>query len=115
MKIGQGDVIDAALIGATVVGAASTLIHTVTEMALMRNRPPLVSHITRSVDRAIRIDLREQFGGVRYGKNYRPSYALVKNGDKHLIVKINDVGPLAPGRVIDLNERSMRYFNRLCR
>jgi len=55
--------------------------------------------------------LREQFGGVRYGKNYRPSYALVESGDKQLIVKINDVGPLAPGRVIDLNERSMRYFD----
>ena len=27
------------------------------------------------------------------------------------IVKINDVGPLAPGRVIDLNERAMRFFD----
>ncbi len=60
---------------------------------------------------AIRIDLREQFGGVRYGKNYQPAFALVEHGDKCVIVKINDVGPLAPGRVIDLNERSMRYFD----
>jgi rare lipoprotein A (peptidoglycan hydrolase) len=28
-----------------------------------------------------------------------------------LIVKINDVGPLKSGRVLDLNERSMRYFD----
>ena len=30
---------------------------------------------------------------------------------KQLIVKINDVGPLRPGRVLDLNERSMRHFD----
>ena len=60
---------------------------------------------------AIWIDLREQFGGVRYGKNYRPTFALVESGKKGVIVKINDVGPLKPGRVIDLNERSMRYFD----
>ena len=60
---------------------------------------------------AIRIDLREQFRGVRYGKNYQPAFALVESGEKKVIVKINDVGPLKPGRVIDLNERSMRYFD----
>jgi peptidoglycan lytic transglycosylase len=58
---------------------------------------------------AIQLDLREQFGGVRYGRNYRPTYALVECAGKRAIVKINDVGPLKPGRVIDLNERSMRY------
>ena len=31
--------------------------------------------------------------------------------DSKVIVKVNDVGPLKPGRVIDLNERSMRYFD----
>jgi rare lipoprotein A len=60
---------------------------------------------------AIRVDLREQFGGVRYGKNYRPTFALVELGEKCVIVKINDVGLLGPGRVIDLNERSMFYFD----
>jgi rare lipoprotein A len=60
---------------------------------------------------AIRIDLRKKFGGVRYGKNYRPTYALVACDDKHVIVKINDVGRLKRGRVIDLNKRSMRYCN----
>jgi peptidoglycan lytic transglycosylase len=60
---------------------------------------------------AIQTDLREQFGGVRYGKLYRPTYALIESDDKQLIVKINDVGPLRPDRVIDLNERSMHYFD----
>ena len=36
---------------------------------------------------------------------------LVESGGKQVIVKINDVGPLRPGRVIDLNEQSMRYFD----
>ena len=60
---------------------------------------------------AIQIDLRERFAGVRYGQNYQPVYALVESGDKKMIVKINDVGPLKPGRVIDLNEQCMRYFD----
>lgn len=60
---------------------------------------------------AIQIDLREAFGGVRYGRNYRPTFALVECGAKRAIVKINDVGPLAPGRIIDLNTRTMRYFD----
>lgn len=60
---------------------------------------------------AIQIDRRHDFGGVRYGRLYRPTFALVERGDKRAIVRINDVGPLRPGRVIDLNERSMRYFD----
>lgn len=60
---------------------------------------------------AIQLRLRGRFGGVRYGTSYRPAYALVESDDKRLIVKINDVGPLAPGRVIDLNERAMRFFD----
>ena len=60
---------------------------------------------------AIRADLRDQFGGVRYGKNYRPSYVLLEVDGKRAIVKINDVGPLAFGRIIDLNKRTMRYFD----
>jgi rare lipoprotein A len=60
---------------------------------------------------AIQTGLRKQFGGVRYGKLYQPTYALVASGEKRLIVKINDVGPLKAGRVLDLNERSMRYFD----
>lgn len=60
---------------------------------------------------AIQAGLRNQFGGVRYGKLYQPTYALIASGEKRLIVKINDVGPLKSGRVLDLNERSMRYFD----
>lgn len=60
---------------------------------------------------AIQTGLRGRFGGVRYGTSYRPAYAMVESDDKRLIVKINDVGPLAPGRVIDLNERAMRFFD----
>jgi rare lipoprotein A len=60
---------------------------------------------------AIQLRLRGRFAGVRYGTSYRPAYALIESDDKRLIVKINDVGPLAPGRVIDLNERAMRFFD----
>jgi peptidoglycan lytic transglycosylase len=60
---------------------------------------------------AVQTDLREQFGGVRYGRLYQPTFALVESGEKQVIVRINDVGRLRPGRVLDLNERSMRYFD----
>lgn len=39
------------------------------------------------------------------------SFTHAGSGEKRLIVKINDVGPLKSGRVLDLNERSMRYFD----
>jgi rare lipoprotein A len=57
---------------------------------------------------AIQTGLREKFGGVHGGK---ARYALVEGVNKKVIVKINDVGPLEPGRVIDLNERTMRFFD----
>ena len=60
---------------------------------------------------AVRTDLRAQFGGVRFGKNYRPAFALVTSGDKQIIVRINDIGPLRRGRIIDLNLRAMRHFD----
>src|SRR5215216_1632578 len=58
---------------------------------------------------AIKTSLRQKFGGVRYGA--KPKYALVEAVGKKVIVKINDVGPLTPGRIIDLNERTMRHFD----
>jgi rare lipoprotein A len=58
---------------------------------------------------AIKTNLRKEFGGVRYGA--RPKYALIEGAGKKAIIKINDVGPLTPGRVIDFNERTMRYFD----
>ena len=60
---------------------------------------------------AIQIDLRGRFNGVRYRMRYEPTYALVEAGGKSVIVRINDVGPLRPGRVIDLNARTMRFFD----
>ncbi|MGX1167392.1 septal ring lytic transglycosylase RlpA family protein [Bradyrhizobium sp. DASA03005] len=58
---------------------------------------------------AIKTSLRRKFGGVEFGA--RPKYALVEAVGKKVIVKINDVGPLRPGRIIDLNERAMRHFD----
>lgn len=58
---------------------------------------------------AIQIKLRGKFGGVRGGT--KPKYALVDGAGKKVIVKINDVGPLEPGRVIDFNRQTMRYFD----
>lgn len=58
---------------------------------------------------AIKTSLRRKFGGVQFGA--RPRYALIEAVGKKVIVKINDVGPLRPGRIIDLNERTMRHFD----
>ena len=58
---------------------------------------------------AVKTSLRHAFGGVRYGA--RPKYALIECAGKKAIIKINDVGPLTPGRIIDFNERTMRYFD----
>jgi rare lipoprotein A len=58
---------------------------------------------------AIKIGLRHKFGGVRHGAS--PKYALVEAAGKKAIVRINDVGPLTPGRIIDFNERTMRHFD----
>ena len=60
---------------------------------------------------AIQTKLRRFFGGVFSGKAYRPRFALVETTDQRAVVKINDVGPLKPGRIIDLNEQAMRYFD----
>lgn len=59
---------------------------------------------------AIQIGLRDQFGGVSGASG--PGYAIVENLDngRKIVVKINDVGPLAPGRVIDLSEASSKYL-----
>lgn len=60
---------------------------------------------------AIKVNLRDNFGGVHYGKEYEPAFAFVEADGKRAIVKINGVGPLMPGRVIDFNEQTMRYFD----
>jgi rare lipoprotein A len=58
---------------------------------------------------AIKTNLRKKFGGVQYGG--RPKYALVEGAGRKAIIKINDVGPLTPGRIIDFDEQTMRYFD----
>jgi peptidoglycan lytic transglycosylase len=60
---------------------------------------------------AIQTRFRQTFGGIRFGKEYRPAYALVEAAGKKAIIKINDVGPLRPGRVIDLSKKTMAYFD----
>jgi rare lipoprotein A len=60
---------------------------------------------------AIQTALRGLFKGIKFGKAYRPAFALVEGNKRSAVVRINDVGPLKPGRIIDLNERAMRYFD----
>ena len=60
---------------------------------------------------AIQIKLRGKFAGVRYGRLYTSTFALVELNGKRAIVKINDVGPLRPGRVIDFSQQAMHYFD----
>ena len=42
------------------------------------------------------------------GKAYRPRFALVETVNKRVVVKINDVGPLKPGRIIDQGHSACR-------
>ncbi|MBO0759251.1 MAG: hypothetical protein J2P54_25710 [Bradyrhizobiaceae bacterium] len=58
---------------------------------------------------AIQTGLRGKFGGVHHGT--KAAYALVESGGKRAVLKINDVGPLKPGRIIDFNRQAMRYFD----
>ncbi len=60
---------------------------------------------------AIQTRFRNTFGGIRSGIQYQPAYALVEAIGKKVILKINDVGPLEPGRVIDLSKKAMAYFD----
>jgi rare lipoprotein A len=103
---------EAALTRATIVGVASTYNpfregKIEGDVQTASGEPYDVSAWTA----AIQMDLRNQFGGVRFGRLYQPAYALVESGNKQVIVKVNDVGRLRPGRVLDLNERTMRYFD----
>jgi rare lipoprotein A len=98
--------------GATVVGAASMynpFEHDITAGGIETASGELYDPTAWTA--AIHTGLRENFGGVRYGSEYGPTYALVETADKHVIVKINDVGPLRPGRVIDFSEQTMRFFD----
>ena len=101
---------DRAAVGAAIVGVAS--MYNPFRPGYREGGPATASgerYEASAWTAAIQTNLRKVFGGVRYGKS--PSYALVEGMNKKVIVKINDVGPLTPGRVIDFNERTMRHFD----
>jgi rare lipoprotein A len=111
---GIGAVIARALsAGATVTGVASTYnpFRADDSTAGGKETASGERYDPRAWTAAIQTDLRNLFGGVHYGKDYVPCYALVAADDKQAIIKINDVGPLEPGRVIDLNEQTMHFFD----
>lgn len=64
----------------------------------------------KAYEAALQTDLAAKYQ-MGHGKYPQNGFALVEQGDKKLIVKINDNGPLVPGRIIDLNEASMRYLS----
>ena len=114
LAVGEKTLIEkyAALMGTAIVGAASMYnpYRDASDPKEMQTASGELYNPNRWTA-AIKIDLRERFRGVRYGKDYEPAFALVESGAREAIVRINDVGPLKPGRVIDLNERCMRYFD----
>ena len=96
--------------GATIVGAAS--MYNPLEPGYREGGPHTASGERYDLfawAAAIQTRLRGMFGGVRHGA--KPKYALVEGNGKKAIVKINDVGPLVPGRIIDFNKQTMRYFD----
>ncbi len=106
----SGGARDVATVGATVVGAAS--MYNPFKPGYREGGPQTASGERYSAfawAAAIQTSLRRLFGGVHAG--VKPKNALVECNGKKVIVKINDVGPLAPGRIIDFNEQTMRYFD----
>jgi len=59
---------------------------------------------------AAQLAIRDRFGGIKFGSLYRAAFAVAEYGGKKLILKINDVGPLRPGRKFDLSRAAMEYF-----
>jgi hypothetical protein len=62
---------------------------------------------------AAQLEIRDKFGGIRFGKNYRPAYAVAEYEGKKTILKFNDVGTLRPGRKFDLSRAAMVFFGGL--
>ena len=60
---------------------------------------------------AAQLAIRDSFGGIQFGRLYRPAYGLGEYDGKKIIVRFNDVGPLRPGRKFDLSRAAMRYFD----
>jgi len=102
--------VDDAVAGPAIVGAAST--YNPFKPGWREGGPDTASgerYDPSAWSAAIQINLRQLFGGVKYRE--RPKFALVEAKGKKVVVKINDVGPLTPGRIIDFNERTMRHFD----
>jgi rare lipoprotein A len=59
------------------------------------------------------IEIRDKFGGIKFGRLYQASYAVAEYGGKRAILKFNDVGPLRPGRKFDLSRAAMAHFGGL--
>lgn len=62
---------------------------------------------------AAQIDIRDKFGGIRFGRLYQPQYGIAIFKGKRAILKFNDVGPLRPGRKFDLSRAAMEFFGGL--
>jgi rare lipoprotein A len=62
---------------------------------------------------AAQLKIRDKFGGIRFGVKYQPAFAVAEYENKKLIIKVNDVGPLRPGRKFDLSRAAMAYFGGL--
>jgi rare lipoprotein A len=60
---------------------------------------------------AAQLEIRDRFGGIKYGRLYEPAYGLGEYDGKKIIVRFNDVGPLRPGRKFDLSRAAMAYFD----
>jgi rare lipoprotein A len=106
----RSDVVESAISGPAILGAAST--YNPFKPGWREGGPETASgerYDPFSWSAAIKTTLRNLFGGVKFRE--RPKFALVEAKGKKVVVKINDVGPLTPGRIIDFNERTMRYFD----
>lgn len=102
--------VDSAVAGPAIVGAAST--YNPFKPGWREGGPETASgerYDPFAWSAAIKTTLRSLFGGVKFREP--PKFALVEAKGKKVVVKINDVGPLTPGRIIDFNERTMRYFD----
>ena len=62
---------------------------------------------------AAQLAIRDKFGGIKYGRLYRPAFGVADYEGKRVILKFNDVGPLRPGRKFDLSRAAFAYFSGL--
>lgn len=65
---------------------------------------------SNSFDAALQLDLAKRYK-CGYGSGAVCHAVVQAPNGRSMIVRINDNGPLVPGRIIDLNEKSMRYLS----